>query len=75
MHFYHTVGNDKDVNDFKRLMMEDSLPRVNNFVYTQPRFLGVGLRLHTFGRLNDQHFSEVDYIYTMRNPLLNIGTE
>ncbi len=75
VHFRHMARRDKDVNNYKRLTMEDSLPRVNDGGYAQPRFLGVGLRLHAFGRLNNQCCSEVDCIYTMRKPLLNIGTE
>ncbi len=75
MYFRHTVTKDKHVNDYKRLTMEDSLPRANDFGYAQPRLLGLGLRLHAFGRLNDQRCSEVDRIYTMRKPLLNICTE
>lgn len=35
MTFPHAVRDDQHVNDSKRMMMEDSLPRVSDFVYAQ----------------------------------------
>ncbi len=49
MTFLHAVRDDQHVNDSKRMMMEDSLPRVSDFVYAQLRKLLPGVGGHSLG--------------------------